>query len=518
VPKAARQPVLLALLVVVAALAFVPAVTSSFVADDFILLRTLGRYGGVGWAFTHNDLGAGSGAGHFYRPLWVLWHAGIDRLSGAAWAFHVGNLVLYVAITLEVWLLGRRLLGARSAWVAAFAFAVYPRHGESVSWVSGSTDLVAAALGLPAILCALAAWRPWVRAGAAASFAAAAALSKESAFVLPLLALVVVWAARGPKRRWVAPIAMAVAQAAVLVARHAVVGGLGGYSDYPWTPLRFLVGLGSYVLASLSPPQFELLRDPALLAVPIAALGFVFFAARSLRRRGERERLRLAAAGALWFGIALLPALNLAVDLNAGNGERLLFLPSVGLAIGLGALVPIRSNATLVSLVSAGIGALALSLYSAQTWNPAGDLAERVVSQAAALGPSNGELVVLTVPEEYRNAHVFPGETLAVALARAGRGDLRVAECVPVIVRTQTAGAVRASRRADGGFDIKTTWDVPVDVPVLRDPTSVSADCVWDAPSGWPPGIALSATVKSTPSRQPAAVGYFDGRDLVSLP
>jgi hypothetical protein len=244
----------------------------------------------------------------------------------------------------------------------------------------------------------------------------------------------------------------------------------------------------------------------------------VFFTVRSRRPRGERERLRLALAGGLGVAIALLPALNLAVDLNTGNGERLLFLPSVGLALGFGALVPIRTTATLVSLVSAGIGALALSLYSAQTWNPAGDLAQRVVSQAVALGPPNGELVVLTVPEEYRNAHVFPGETLAVALQRAGRGDLRVASCVPVIVRSQTAGAVRVARRPDGGFDVKTTWDVPIDIPVLRDPAPVTADCVWDAPSGWPPGIALSATVKSTPSRQPAWVGYFDGRDLVSLP
>jgi hypothetical protein len=518
VPRDRRQPLLLALLVVVAAVAFLPAVTSSFVADDFILLRTLDRYGGIGWAFTHNDVGAGSGAGHFYRPLWVLWHEAIDRASGAAWAFHAGNLALYVAVTLEVWALGRRLLGSRSAWVAAFAFAVYPRHGESVAWISGSTDLVAAAIGLPAVLCALASWRPGVRAVAAASFAAAAALAKESAFVLPLLAVVAVWAAGGPRRRWAAPVAMAVAQAVVLVVRLTVVGGLGGYADYPWTPLRFAIGLGSYMLAALSPPQLELLRDPALLIVPLAALLFVVFAVRALRRRGERERLRLAVAGAAWFAIALLPALNLAVDLNTANGERLLFLPSVGLALAFGALVPVRSRATLVSLASAGAAALALSLLSAQTWNPAGDLAERVVAQASALGPPNGELVVVTVPEEYRTAHVFPGVTLAAALQRAGRRDLRVAPCVPVIVRSKTAGAVRVSRRPDGGFGVRTTWDAPIDVPVRRHPAPVTRDCLWDADGGWPPGVAFDATAHSAPSRQPAAYAYFDGRDLVNLP
>ena len=508
-------PILLTLLVAVAALAFLPAVSSGFVADDFILLRTLGRSSGIGWVFGHNDVGAASG--HFYRPVWVLWHLGIDRLSGSAWAFHLGNLVLYVLITVEVWLLARRLVGLPSAWVAAFAFAVYPRHGESVAWISGSTDLVAAAIGLPAVLCALAYWRPGPRALAGAGFAAAAALAKESAFVLPLLAAVCVWAARGPRRRWVAPVAMAAAQLVVIVVRGVVVGGVGGYSEYPWTPLRFLAGLVSYGAAALSPPQFELLRDPALLIVPLAALVFVAFAVRSLVRRGEGERLRLAAAGAAWFGIALLPSLNLAVDLNTGNGERLLFLPSVGLVIALAALVPVRSRSTVLSLASAGVAALVLSLLSAQTWQHAGDLTGRVVAQAAALAPRDGELVALTLPEEYRIAHVLPGITLASALERSGRGDVRVTPCIPVIVRTQTAGAVTVEAAGDT-WDARTTWDAPFDVPVLRKPSPVTADCDWTADDTWPPGLELRARATPHPTRQPVVVAYFDGRDLVTAP
>jgi protein O-mannosyl-transferase len=512
-------PILLGLLALVALAAFLPAIGSGFVADDFILLRTLGRYDGVVWAFRHNDLGQGGDAGHFYRPLWLLWHAAVNRLfGGSATGFHVGNLVLYLAVTLEVWALVRRLAGERAAWVGAFAFAVYPRHGESVSWISGSTDLVAAVLALPALLCAVAPWRPGVRAVTAAGFAAAAALAKESAFVLPLLGVVVVWAARGPRKRWVAPIAMAAAQAAVLLVRHGVVGGAGGYSEYPWTPARFVAGLASYVLAALSPPQFELLRDPALLVAPIVALLFAAGAVRSLRRRGEGERVRLALAGVLWFALSLLPALNLAVDLNTANGERLLFLPSVGLALAFAALVPARTRSTTIGLALAGAAALGLSLLSARTWEPAGDLAARVVGQAAALGPPNGELVVLTLPEEYRTAHVFPGVTLAAALERAGRRDLRVAPCVPVVVRAKTPGAVTIERRPDGSFAARSTWDAPFDVPVLRDPTSATRDCIWEADDSWPPGLELDAVVQAAPLRQPARVVYFDGRNLVSLP
>jgi hypothetical protein len=400
--------------------------------------------------------------------------------------------------------------------VAAFAFAVYPRHAESVAWISGSTDLVATALALPALLCALAYWRPGPRAAGAAAFAAAAALAKESAFVLPLLAVVCVWAARDPRRRWIAPIAMAAAQAGVLVARATVVGGAGGYSEYPWTPLRFVAGVVSYATAAVSPPQFELLRDPALLVAPLAALAFVAFAVRALLRRGERERLRLALAGVAWFAIALLPSLNLVVDLNTGNGERLLFLPSVGLALALGALVPVRTRSTAISLASAGVAALALSLVAAQAWQDAGQLTRRVVTQAAALAPANGELVALTVPEEYRGAHVLPGITLAAALERAGV-TARVTPCIPVVVRTQTPGAIRVTAMG-ASWAAKTTWDAPFDVPVLRDPSPVSADCLWTADDTWPPGLELSATAMPRPTRPSVVVAYFDGRDLLRAP
>jgi hypothetical protein len=521
------RPILLGLLALVAAVAFLPAVASGFLADDFILLRTLGHYDGVAWAFHHNDLGGASG--HFYRPLWVLWHAGVNRAGdGSAAVFHLANLALYVVVTLEVWALVRRLAGERAAWVGAFAFAVYPRHGESVAWISGSTDLLATALALPGVLCALAPWRPGVRAVAAATFAGAAALAKESAFVLPLLAAIAVWAAQdlseGQARRrvrlgrWVAPVAMAAAQVGVLVVRSSVLDGAGGYSEYPWTPLRFLAGLASYALAALSPPQFELLRDPWLVAAPLVALLFAGLAVRSLRRGGEEERLRLAAAGAAWFLVALLPALNLAVDLNTANGERLLFLPSVGLALGFAALVPARTRTAVVGLAAAGAAALALSLLSAWTWEPAGDLASHVVAQAGAIAPRGGELVVLTVPEEYRTAHVFPGVTLAAALEHAGRGDVRVAPCVPVVVRAKTAGAVTVARQPDGSFAAHATWDAPFDVPVLRTPTPPTADCVWDADDTWPPGLELNAVASPAPARQPAVLAYFDGRDLVSVP
>ena len=121
-------------------------------ADDWVLRRTVTSFESLSWAFTRNDLGQANDAGHFYRPVWVLYNVGIFKAFGFdAAAYHALNVVLYVATTLGVWALIRALLGSGAALLGAVAFAVYPRHGESVSWISGNTDVLATALLLPAV-------------------------------------------------------------------------------------------------------------------------------------------------------------------------------------------------------------------------------------------------------------------------------------------------------------------------------------------------------------------------------
>ena len=144
---------------------------------------------------------------------------------------------LYALTTIGVWALIRALLGSASALIGAVAFAVYPRHGESVSWISGNTDVHATALLLPAVLVLLTRWSLWVRLALAFALGGFAALSKESIYALPALAAIVVWAARDDPslsgaRRYLAgmreaALAAAVTLAAVLpifFARQSVIG------------------------------------------------------------------------------------------------------------------------------------------------------------------------------------------------------------------------------------------------------------------------------------------------------
>jgi hypothetical protein len=511
-------------LAVVAFAAFAPALRAGFTADDFTLFHTVHHYAGLDWAFGRNDAGEAGAAGHFYRPLWVLWNAGIFNLfRDSEVALHAASLALFALIAVEVWALARRLIGPEAAWVAALAFAVYPRHGESVAWISGNTDLTGIALVLASLLCLLTRWPVWVRVVSSTVLAAAAALTKEVSFVLPVLAFLLLYLAplddRATNRRLrvLAPLAMIAAFVGVLVARIVAIGGLGGYSEYPWTPLRVVGAAASYVLAAFSPPQLELTREPLFVIVPVLVLAALAWRVWVLKRRSERDRLRIFVLGAVWFVVGLLPVLNLAVDLNNANGERLLFLSSIGLALAFAALVDWRRTWL---LGAAGLVALELCLSSAQNWVVAGRIAEHAARQAIALAPKGSELILLTSPESYRTAHVYPSGDMNQAVAYFGRPDLRTGFCLPMEVRFERASQVSLTPRADGTWDAETTWNAPFDFPVLRHPSPLDAECGYDRGPGshWPPGLGLHGRAFPHPTlHRPVEYAYFDGRSVSAL-
>jgi hypothetical protein len=174
-------------------------------------------------------------------------------------------------------------------------------------------------------------------------------------------------------------------------------------------------------------------------------------------------------------------------------------------------LVPAAGAAAAAAVVLA-----ALCLSSAYTWVVAGDAARRIVREAEAVGPRNGELVFLDAPSSYRNAHLFPQPDMNYPVQETGRPDLTTAFCTQIHLRYVDRGAVTVRTVTPGlVLAVSTHHGAGIDVPVLRPTAALTAECAYQPRSsgGWPPGLDPAADVRLTPTR-PATVVWFDGHDV----
>jgi tetratricopeptide (TPR) repeat protein len=302
------------------------------------------------------ELSAWESPGGLYRPVIYLTYL-VDR---TVWGlrpagFHATNLAFHAAATILLFLLGRRLLrSSGTAWLTAALFAVHPVHTESVTWISGRTDVVASAFLLASLLLYLRA-RKGGRVAYGGSIAAAvlAMGSKETAVLLPLLLIAVEAMDPVPGRSFrerAAALYPYFLAAAVFAGRvvwlrlHA--GGLdplfpeeaGGASRVltAGSALLFYVGRLAFPIDLAAEAEPPIVLVPTGPAVAGAILGGVLLAASILLLR-RRPGIGF---GLLFFLVTLFPASNLVIEVNETAAERFLYLPSAGLLLAGCALLP----------------------------------------------------------------------------------------------------------------------------------------------------------------------------------
>jgi tetratricopeptide (TPR) repeat protein len=187
-------------LVVIAALvAFLPSIADGFVFDDAqLIVRNpfAHHFHFVGRCFTTDlwdvpERPVAAGSSKFYRPLvCASYIANFQLGGGAAWTFHLVNVLLHAAASALAARIALRWTGSPvAALVAALVFAVHPSRTENVEWISGRTDVLMALFLFAAHELAVSAARRGSAARAALSGTAfvAALLSKEFAVAWPLL-------------------------------------------------------------------------------------------------------------------------------------------------------------------------------------------------------------------------------------------------------------------------------------------------------------------------------------------
>lgn len=174
--------------VVVSGLAYARTIPLCFTSDDFSHLSLIRQPFSVSvWPqFTH-----GQAVANFYRPLgfaslfldYRLWHT---------WApgYHLINVAMHLCCVAALFFLCRAMqLNNQACTLAALFFGILPVNTQAVAWMGCRFDLLATLFMLWSLVFA-AKFRKTRRAGAyigTIAFFILAALTKESAYVLPLL-------------------------------------------------------------------------------------------------------------------------------------------------------------------------------------------------------------------------------------------------------------------------------------------------------------------------------------------
>jgi tetratricopeptide (TPR) repeat protein len=332
---------------------------------------------------------------HLYRPLVIISFALNYAVGGLKpLGYHAVNILLHAGVSLAVYGVGRHLFLSRlGATMAGALFAVHPLHTEAVAGIVGRAELLMA-LG---VLLALAGYLGEGRAARLGSLGAFALglLAKEQAVVVPaLLLLADLSAGRYAPRahRWTAWAQGALVRllpyagvlAAYLLVRAWVLGGVvvpaPGFLDNPLAHgalgprlLTALAVAGRYLTLSLWP--WPLSPDYSYNQIPLATslldgrvlLALLLWGSLLVLAVRSHTRGRGATGFAIGFTLlTFLPASNLFVPIGTIMGERLFYLPSVGLCwlagAGWEALRGLVEQPRLRHAAWAGFAALLLAL------------------------------------------------------------------------------------------------------------------------------------------------------------
>jgi protein O-mannosyl-transferase len=340
-----------------------------------------------------------------YRPVTILSFLVNYSILGnetRTAGYHAVNIALHVLNVLLAFALLRRLFGRPwPAFSAAAIWAVHPVGVETVTNIAGRADLLAAGALLGALLIyAKTEHQSPGRVVLLLALALGAALAKETGVVL--IPLMLLWDVVTRRKPQALPYgAAAIAVAIYALARMQVLGAmpwpLEGFADNPlrgasfwaarWTAVRML---GADLLLLVWPAR--LTSDRSFAEAPIAggsdpaawlalAVVVAIGAAVLVRRRKNPELLWAAGL----FAVTLLPASNLIFVIGATMAERFLYLPAIGFAVAVAALVyrfaPPRA--------AMGVLAGAVALFGARTLarNPDWDSNTALMEHDAAVSP-----------------------------------------------------------------------------------------------------------------------------------
>lgn len=357
-----------------------------------------------------------------YRPITRLSFWLDFKINNLApFGYHLVNVFLHLGSTFLLFWLVWQLSGRTNRWLAFLAglfFLIFPNHPEAVSWISGRNDVLAVFFFLMSfnsyVLFRTGGRYLWL--GISSLAFALAIFSKEMAASLPIILLVYefIWQ---KSALWKKKILFVLPCAAILLlyilARQFATGLLlHSYSNINSSFSLFSVvsifvrGLLSHFI---SPAQIwitnGLVNHWLLFILLLAAtiwLGWRFC---------QEKKFYLFAM--LFFIISLGPVYNLQLSGFTGEGERFVYLPSIGMAMLFAIIVVgLWKKWRVAGIFAAAILIVYFSFNLWQRnliWQNAGALSRQLLTDfASETDLKSGEgTVVLGLPDNIDGAYVF---------------------------------------------------------------------------------------------------------------
>ena len=315
----------------------------------------------------------------YYRPTFSIFHMIcwlLFQANPAGW--HLMNVLVHLCAVFFVFLIVERISkDLKLSAIASVLFAIHPLRVESVAWICGVSDPFLAAFLLPAFYLYLR-YREEGRVRflcTALALFLFAAFTKEPAIALPLFIgayEVLVANQDKPLRDRLKPAitysaCFLLVSAIYFVARYYALGfaiNNTNFKSYPAVGvlLTIPIVIWKYILLLIWPVNLSLFHATPILETPLDVdfivpfLGLIALGYGLWRLRNSL----VARFGILWFGINLLPVLNLsAFAEDFLVQERYVYIPSIGFSV---------------------LVAIALAKAPIEKWLPLGS---RVVTQTA---------------------------------------------------------------------------------------------------------------------------------------
>jgi protein O-mannosyl-transferase len=352
--------------------------------DEFLILRN--EYlRSLHWLWHIFSSSLFSGAlepNQFYRPLQNVLYLIVYQIAGLSlFGFHFLNVVLHIANACLVYVVGCRLrFNACAVFIAALLWALHPVHTEAVTFISGAADPLYAFFCLSGLVVLLPDFKAR-RFPTAAAFFVLGLLSKETAIVFPMLVMSSMYlmqpdrfAPRTYLRTW--PLWLVVflylglrlvvvplkggtfldsAPASEMYATHIVVRVYTFLATIP-----AYLGLLIWPVGLHMERNFPVYTDPWHWQVIVGAILVATAAAQVLWGSSRKRGLPLS-WGLMWFACAQLPQTGILTPVNSLFYEHWMYLPTVGLLLGVAQTISVTLENTRVR-ISAAVGGCFVAL------------------------------------------------------------------------------------------------------------------------------------------------------------